>query len=251
MSQVLTLLTWNLWFGDLERSRRLEAALARVRQEEPDVIAFQEVLPETLAQLAATPWVQGGYHLSDPGGASLERYGTVVLTRDRPLAVHHLALPSRMGRKLVAVDLEVPGGPLRVGGMHLESLRSTPARILQLERIFPFLAAAPAGVLMGDMNFDAGDPEERALPGDVVDVWPALHPGDPGATRDTERNLMAAAFASEPRCRRIDRVFFRGGTSGWRPASIRILGDAPVSPGGSLFASDHFGLVCRLERTGP
>lgn len=249
MGDSLKLVTWNIWFGDFARETRLEALLEIVRREEADVIALQEVVPETHRAILATPWVRDGYHPSDPTGETLGSYGTLVLSRVAPERVHCVDLESLMGRKLVAVDLDLPGGLFRVGGMHLESMNYSWLRVKQLEAIFPFLASGTAGsVLMGDMNFDAGTPEEEAVPAEVVDVWAALHPGVRGATRDSESNLMAALHSWQPKVKRIDRVFLRPGTAGWRPAEIRILGDAPVGADPNLYPSDHFGLAARLER---
>jgi len=33
----------------------------------------------------------------------------------------------------------------------------------------------------------------------------------------------------------------------WRPAEVHIIGDRPVTEGGSVFPSDHFGLTGRIE----
>lgn len=47
--------------------------------------------------------------------------------------------------------------------------------------------------------------------------------------------------------RRLDRILIR--SSLWKPASVRIVGDQPVTPGDkSLFPSDHFGLTGTVTR---
>lgn len=243
----LRLLTWNLWFGEFARARRLDAALEIVRDHSPDVIAFQEIVPETLQQVWATPWVEDGYHLTDTTGATFRlRYGTVLLTRIAPAAIHVVPLPSDMGRDLVAVDLVIGGATLRVGGIHLESEYSTPRRIEQLRRIGPFLNAADAAVLMGDMNFTDGDPEEAVLPAGAQDVWKQVRPGDPGVTRDSMGNGMARLHDRTPQSRRLDRIFLMPGASGWRASSIEIVGTEPIDGDPTLLPSDHYGLVADL-----
>ncbi len=263
----LKVLTWNLWFGEFELMARLEAALAIIRSHDPDVIALQEVVPETLEHICDTPWIRDGYHLSDSTGETIEGYGTVLLTRVLPAQQTILDFPSVMGRKLVSADIPVGTSMLRVGTVHLESLESTPARLDQLDISFPFLREADAAILMGDFNFDPADPEEAFIPEDFTDLWALLHPESNGWTRDTDANVMAALFSERPKARRIDRILLRSGTTGshgtgshgtgshrtgWRGTEIQLVGTKPCTADDpTLFPSDHFGLVACLEMETP
>jgi endonuclease/exonuclease/phosphatase family metal-dependent hydrolase len=242
-------LTWNLWFGDFERDRRLGTALEIVRRERADIVAFQEVVPDTLEHMWATPWIRDDYHLTDYGGETFGlHYGTVLMSRLPIEALHVVVLPSEMGRRLIAVDLVLEDSRLRVGGVHLDSGASTTIRTRQLREILTFLSDADAAVLMGDMNFDDGDPEHEQLPAGVLDLWRHLHPTERGATRDTDANLMAALHSKTPKTRRIDRIFLMAGTTRWKPRSIRVIGTDPIGDDPGLFPSDHFGLVADLEQ---
>jgi tyrosyl-DNA phosphodiesterase 2 len=47
---------------------------------------------------------------------------------------------------------------------------------------------------------------------------------------------------------RFDRVLVKGAR--WRPTRIDLLGTEPISPElPRVFPSDHFGVVCRVERS--
>jgi tyrosyl-DNA phosphodiesterase 2 len=98
----------------------------------------------------------------------------------------------------------------------------------------------PDVALVGDMNFQPGDPiENAALDPTFVDTWPALRPDDPGYTVDTEINTMRLQVRSTPTRKRIDRVFVR--SRNWRARSIELTGTRPFDAEGT-FLSDHFGL---------
>lgn len=82
----------------------------------------------------------------------------------------------------------------------------------------------------------------------IVDVWPALRPSDPGHTADGIRNPMRAASSNGPRSERIDRIFAR--TRRWVPTRIEMLGTETIDDQ-QTYISDHFGLEAELALAGP
>ena len=106
--------------------------------------------------------------------------------------------------------------------------------------------SADDAVILGDFNMRNG--EERWLSPAYRDVWPALHPHDPGFTENSWTNPTLRDSKKKPRQLRFDRVLIKGGD--WLPTDIAMLGTEPISPElPRVFPSDHFGLWCRL-RTG-
>lgn len=242
----LRLVTWNVYFGGHMFEERAEALVAELAQRRPDVIALQEVTPELLAVLVAVPWVRAGYQLSDVDGRTLAGYGVVVLSR---LPIRRLAaieLPSEMGRRLLIAELACG---LTVATVHLESMAGYErARLAQLAIIQAALAPAADVALVGDMNFAPGSEEDRAVAPALVDVWPALHPGEPGYTVDTDRNAMRRQLKSTPTHKRIDRVFLR--SDRWRATAIAQVGTRAIDID-ETFVSDHFGLEVTLAPRAP
>jgi hypothetical protein len=153
----------------------------------PDVICFQEVLPEFLAHLQTQPWLDD-YACSDErlDGGSLNGYGNVMLVRKalRPTAFHLIPLPSRMGRKLLCTEIslcrnqvslesemnateelkncngEMGAGnvgsipaKVTIGTVHLESLNHAALRREQLAMVARHCSQAMDAVICGDMNF--------------------------------------------------------------------------------------------------
>lgn len=143
-------------------------------------------------------------------------------------------------------DLAVNGRTLRICSVHLESGQDGAwLRAWQLRRVFRAVSADQA-VILGDFNLRDG--EERWIAAAYRDVWPTLHPQDPGFTENSSTNPMLRDSKKKPRQLRFDRVLIKG--ADWVPTDIAMLGTEPISPDlPRVFPSDHFGLRCRL-RTG-
>lgn len=136
-----------------------EALLALLESLEPDVICLQEVTPEFLSRLAASPpawlaaYVVGTAAWAERGGS----YGTLTIARAvlKP-SFSTIALPTYMGRDLLVVCLELPGGSSGIiGNVHLESLSNAAVRSKQLAVCARYLAgfATSLTLLCGDFNF--------------------------------------------------------------------------------------------------
>ena len=230
-------LTWNVWFGGHMFDQRRDALLAELARRAPDVIALQEVTSELLDTVLETPWVRAHYQLS---GRAITGYDVAILSRLPVRRFTELSLPTSMGRRLLVAELACG---LAVATVHLESMRDEAwVRAAQLAVIQPLLVSHhPDALLVGDLNFRPGDPLETAvLDPSFVDVWPMLHPDDPGYTIDTDRNTMRLDVNSTPSRKRYDRIFAR--TARWRPRTIELVGTSAIDAAGN-FTSDHFGLA--------
>ena len=238
----VSLLTWNVWFGGHKFEQRRAALAETLSARRPDVIVLQEATPELLYTLAVEDWVRDGYQVSDATGRTLGDYGILLLSRIAIERLWFLELPTTMGRALLVAELSCG---LTVATAHLESMgHSASLRAEQLGLIQSALAVSPDVVLAGDMNFAPDDPEENAvLDPRLVDVWPALRPGEPGYTVDSTANPMRTQVKSKLTHKRIDRIFMRGPT--FRPRSIELVGTEAIDADGT-FPSDHFGLVVEL-----
>ena len=151
-----------------------------------------------------------------------------MFSRHKPEQVDMLPLPGEMGRRL----LRVRWPNLEVGVVHLESTASAgPTRSAQLTEVFSQLKG-PDSLLLGDFNFCSTSAENTQLPSSFVDLWPALHPGNPGWTLDSQANPLLRGTKQA----RYDRMLLQ--SKNWRCRSLQLS-----QSGGS----DHFGLVAELE----
>lgn len=245
----LTVVTFNVWFGEYYREERTDALFRILQDSDADIIALQEITPELLEVILETPWIRDTYSISDFIGESIAPYGVLLLSR-LPVErweIHHL--PTRMYRALVTATLNINGTQTVVGVVHLESTKFQGAtREDQMRVIFPILENGPHAFLMGDFNFCAiRDVENRALDPRYRDAWAALRPDDPGYTEDTERNIMRLLQTEKPKRARFDRVLVRSASPGWRAEDIRLLGTEPIDPRlPKVFPSDHFGVWARF-----
>jgi tyrosyl-DNA phosphodiesterase 2 len=188
----LTLVIFNVWFGDFLWQQRLAGLLDVVRACRPDVVALQEVTHRQLQAILATEWVRQDFWVSDIKGRSLEPHGVLTLSR---LPIQGLALcdlPSNKHRKLLVAELGLAQSPLVVGNLHLESsARASPLRLAQLDTVLASPQGARNAILMGDFNFDpAQTPEQARLVGHFRDLWEELRPNEAGYTEDTAVNRM-------------------------------------------------------------
>ncbi len=236
----LRVLTWNVWFGGHMFEERRAALMVELEKRTPDVICLQEVTAELIADLAASRWVRANYRMSDV--ELFQTYDIAILSRIPIRRLGSLPLPTQMGRRLLAAELSCG---LSIGTIHLESMtESTHARATQLRMIQPYLASLGDAVFCGDMNFKPDDDvETAAIDPSFVDVWPVIHPEDPGYTADSQINRMRFSLKPTLSRKRIDRVFLHG--TRWRPMGIELVGTEPIDGEGN-FTSDHFGLECTL-----
>jgi tyrosyl-DNA phosphodiesterase 2 len=244
----LTVVTFNVWFADDYFDARCAATLTLLATHQPDIIALQEVTPAFLKQVLNTSWIQAEYRISDIYGDSVDPYGVLILSRLPILEWSFVPLPSAMGRHLVTARAAISGAMTTFAGVHLESQSySAPTRAKQLARIFPLLASEQHVMLMGDFNFCSSWDENQRLDTTYQDVWPLLHPTEPGFTEDTDRNTMRLLHTGKQKHVRFDRMLLRSQYPGWQAESIRLIGTEPISPATPhIFPSDHFGLVGRF-----
>lgn len=256
----LTFLTYNVLGDPAAGAERFPRLLELIRETDADVVALQEVRPWSLELLWKEPWVRERYEGTTAAGEPFVARGLYILSKLPIEDVAWKLLPSRQFRMVLVARLRVDGRSLAVGNVHLDSpLQSSRTRAKQLAVVFPMLEGAADAVLLGDFNFgDGEEPETARLDERYADVWLALRPGERGFTWNVEKSPMARAgsFRGEA-SRRLDRILLR--SSHWRPKSVRIVGDEPVTIDarrsgrqaertvqGEVFPSDHFGLVGTL-----
>merc|ERR1712130_1001712 len=172
--------------------------------------------------------IQENYCISDDGyQETLGGYGVLILWKRhlqfRSLRLH--PLPTRMGRKLLELEVEVNGSPFKISTVHLESLPPNhAARSEQLRLATNYLRKSEVpSLLMGDFNFCSTNEEEnKNIPADFMDVWPQVRPNDNGWTEDTHINIMRYNQKQKHKQVRFDRVLLHQGSTpnSWLPREI-------------------------------
>lgn len=242
----LTVATFNVWFDERHARARYQAIADLLAREVPDVMVFQEVTAPALDVLLGQDWIRERYQRAQVTGRRTGSYGHLLLARVPIHRAVYLRLPTRASRGVLRAEVDVGGGTLVVGSVHLDSGKASERlRKRQLRTAFRDVERHPDVVLLGDFNMR--DHENDGITAPFVDVWPRLRPDEPGFTEDTSINFMRLDSTGKERHVRFDRVLVKGGT--WTPARIDLLGTEPISPDlPRVFPSDHFGVICRMER---
>jgi endonuclease/exonuclease/phosphatase family metal-dependent hydrolase len=246
----LRVLTYNVLADPVAVELRIPRLLDVMREQNPDLLALQEVAPWFVELLERDGWLRD-YQAAQIDGKLALPNGQMILSRFPIAGSRARRLSGRQGRTVLVSEITLAeGDAIVLATTHMESLlEDGPTRATQLDEIFAEVAKETAPTLvLGDLNFGDGEqPDTAHLDPAFIDVWTRLHPDDPGFTWNIEHSPMAAAgsFVGEP-SRRLDRILLRG--NAWVPSMIAIIGDRSVRDHPALFPSDHFGLVAELSR---
>ena len=156
VSSLLTVMTWNIWFDKTNRSQRIEILLNEVRSYDPDIVALQEVVPESMeiiiAKMHPTYYIIGVNLNGFSAG-----YDTLILSKFPPIQWDRYNLPNtKMGRNLLLTTLQTQSRQITVGTFHLESVflpKIKTAEELKESQLKYIYAISPMNsILMGDTN---------------------------------------------------------------------------------------------------
>ena len=101
----LVVLTYNIWFKDIELMSRTEALLVEILEHNPDIVCFQEVQKKIWPHLLEV--LQSTYPYYHPKTIPQNHYGTAIISK-YPI-LEHTILPfanSKMGRELTICRIQ-------------------------------------------------------------------------------------------------------------------------------------------------
>ncbi|XP_019170052.1 PREDICTED: tyrosyl-DNA phosphodiesterase 2 isoform X2 [Ipomoea nil] len=269
--KILKILTYNVWFReDLEMHKRMEAIGDLIELHSPDIICFQEVIPEIYDIFQRSRWWKV-YRCSV--SSNMEFTGAYFCMQLTKLSVKSFSSKpfdnSIMGRRLCSAEIEVAKDlRLVVATSHLESPCPAPPkwdqmfskeRVDQAKAAIKVLEQNPNVIFCGDMNWDDKLDGPFPLPEGWIDVWTELRPGEIGYTYDTKTNKMLTGNRTLQK--RLDR--FICSLRDFKINKIEMIGKDPI-PG--LFyckekkvrnevkkltlpvlPSDHYGLLLEIR----
>ena len=163
VSSLLKVMTWNMWFDKTNRAQRAETLLNEVRSYDPDIVALQEVVPESLEIIVAK--MKPTYYIIGiiPNSPPVAGYDTLILSKFPPIEWDRYYLPkTKMGRNLLLATLQTPTRQITVGTFHLESVflpKTKAAEELKESQLKYIYAISPLNsILMGDTNLVLDNP---------------------------------------------------------------------------------------------
>ena len=254
--ELLTINLQNSYLNGSTWPARRDAIAAGITTWQPDVVCIQEAVetgsdPNDAQEVADATGYDAEILLThmaflfEEGIAALSRW-PIVHTESVKLPIEDLAGVAE--RHVLMVDVATGGGEVRVFCSHMSISTDSDDKADEAVAAFEFMDARRterAAFFAGDLNAEPdtlamqvlrGDAMHGGATGDLVDVWSALYPSDPGYT-----------IPSDDPDRRIDYVYAVPGTSG--PAAVpreceRVF-TIPIS--GSTYASDHLGVRCIFD----
>ena len=154
VSSLLTVMTWNMWFDKTNRAQRTEILLNEVISYNPDIVALQEVVPESLKIIIAK--MHPTYYIIGTISPDIG-YDTIILSKFPPIEWDRYYLPkTKMGRNLLLATLQTSTRQITVGTFHLESVflpKTKMAEDLKESQLKYIYAISPLNsILMGDTN---------------------------------------------------------------------------------------------------
>lgn len=243
--EALTVVTLNLWHDEHDWPSRLDVIVAEMRRLQPDVLMLQEVLQNpTLRNQAETLGDSLGMQVqfaTVDGPERPKRYGNAILTPHKVLASGERNLePADDYRAVAHVRFDWHGRPVDAYTTHLHHTAEGGAiRAKQIRHLLAYVDSTRgdgAVVLGGDFNCEIGSPEMAAVTARYVDSFMAVHPK---ATR-AEATTYNPRFGVDPGA--IDHIFVQS----LKPVACDVIFTTPA--GDSVWASDHYGLVAKLQR---
>jgi len=241
-----------MWFDKTNRPQRTETLLNEIRSYDPDIIALQEVVPESLeiiiAKMTPTYYIIG----MNMNWQSPSHYDTLILSKFPPIQWDRYNLPkTKMGRNLLLTILQTPNRQITVGTFHLESVfnkRNNTAEEFKESQLKYIYAISPMNsILMGDTNL-IKDEDQYPLPSEespqspnnppIIDVYYMSLPMPlESATYcgRTNKHIKNTSIQS-----RLDRIYVKIKRNSLKVHFYGLTGTF-TQP------SDHFGVFSQIE----
>ena len=243
------MLTWNI--DGLDPKNGYERTLAvceKVREIKPDVLFFQEVIPQSWNTL--TNYLMEYQHFCN--NSMLPYFHTISVHKDTLDTVGSIKITdfpgSNMGRHLLNSQVQFGKIPIYLFSSHLESTSQVgPERKRQLREVFSQMTAikekGDVCIFGGDLNLRDKEVKSVGIPNGIVDVWEACgSPKEHQYTWDIETNdNLTWEYPNKPRAR-YDRLYLcPAEEERIKPQGFTLIGTDRVASIGR-FPSDHYGV---------
>lgn len=240
-------LTLNLWNINEPLEPRYRAIAAGLRTMRPEIVCLQEVYRDRKSARSQAELIAECCGLTN----YVEENGLAILCSLPVIRSNSAALPQfppDPSRHVVWAEFLIKGRRLLVINTHLayapemveERRQQAQALLAAIRRQYP----APGGIakiICGDFNDVADSPAVRAIlesDDGFRDVFAERHPNSPGFTYTPRNPYVERSWTVDER---IDYVF---ASPNLEPKDCAVVFDGN---NGLDFASDHFGVFCKLE----
>jgi endonuclease/exonuclease/phosphatase family metal-dependent hydrolase len=159
-----------MWFDKKNRAQRTETLLNEIKDQDPDIVALQEVVSESLEIIVAK--MRPNYYIIGTISPDIG-YDTIILSKFPPIEWDRYYLPkTKMGRNLLLATLQTQSRQITVGTFHLESIfnrRNNTSEDLKESQLKYIYAISPINsILMGDTNLPLS---QRGIPPNTEPIF--------------------------------------------------------------------------------
>ncbi|KZY92135.1 hypothetical protein A3752_05320 [Oleiphilus sp. HI0081] len=253
-STEISVMSWNVWFDKKSGETRYPKILDEVAKQSPDIVFFQEVIPQFVWELKDHELMKSYHLLGSREATRGVGYGQAFLTRYRLLHTQTYNLDSKYDRKalfglyevnpseaivLINVHLESGLGESRARKEQINAIRESllPAFRNESERYYPEKKIKHV-IWGGDFNLGFTEVPEGIE--SFIDVGRKFEDNTP--TYHIDNNKLADYTASWLEdSARLDRVFISE-TSGMSALSYKVINSDYYST-----LSDHYPIHVVLE----
>ncbi|WP_310481435.1 poly(A) polymerase [Chamaesiphon sp. VAR_48_metabat_403] len=251
LDNTLTIVSYNILSNlhdadKIHTDKRLPVILSELAKTNADIIALQEVTPESLAFILATDWVQDYFISEAPNGNNVKPYGNLIMSR----WAFNLVEYQFSGHKRVLIsNWNINDRGVHLANVHLTSDRGDNAfqkRTQQLATVIGYLQQqAGDRFIVGDFNTQGDEQDEIINYGNFIDLWQKLYPEKAGYTFDPPANPLAMLMSLEGKASRLDRILWCPDLeSNYQPLAMDLFGCKSFDIDDiQLYPSDHF-CVC-------
>ncbi|MCP3658880.1 MAG: hypothetical protein GY830_00590 [Bacteroidetes bacterium] len=240
---IISLITWNVWFEKHMRKERMEKIMEVVHKVSPDFVCFQEVKQDALKVIIEN---KGRYNLCGVNTMFKNgyNYDIVILSKLDSHKIERKKLTTNQGRNQLKCKFEINKNKINLNIItsHIESIfgqKSDKYKNAQIESILNEYNKNDYFVFLGDMNLLERDINPK-LPNYVSDAFKAI--GPPKSDEFSYNRLENKNLNNEYPPARLDRVYFSNKTL--KIKKFQLLKDK-IKNGKP--PSDHFGIYCELE----
>jgi uncharacterized protein (UPF0248 family)/endonuclease/exonuclease/phosphatase family metal-dependent hydrolase len=203
---------------------------------QPDIILLQEITPKMKDYILSVKYVQDNFYTFD---YKINKYNQMTLSKYMPTSQNIVHFPNNIKcyHKLTFKMLD--NKYLQVFNIHLTSAtqkNSDQKRKAQMKEISNDINVEHPFLIGGDFNSD-----EDIKIYEAFDIWTYLHPKNPGATYNTQQNILAELVCPGELVMRTDRIL----SSSLIPKSATIIGQEAID---GLYISDHYGVMATLTQ---
>ena len=154
--KTIKFMTYNVWFDQYNWENRLKAVAKIIEDKDSDIICLQEVTDSFINFLLQNEFVQKNYVFHLVPNNIKNWYDVAILSKFN-CEGYISRFVTRMGRKLLFIDIPTENLTIRVGSVHLESLNNMGIRENQFIHSYKTLDSNSnknyLNILAGDFNF--------------------------------------------------------------------------------------------------